>query len=86
MEFTYKTKGVCSSKMVINLDGDTIRSVQIVGGCNGNSKGICSLVQGMKADDVIARCKGIRCGLKSTSCPDQLARALVEAKQQQNKE
>lgn len=86
MEFTYKTKGVCSSKMVIDLDGDTIRSVQIVGGCNGNSKGICSLVQGMKADDVIARCKGIRCGLKSTSCPDQLARALVEAKQQQNKE
>ena len=55
MKYTYKTKGTCSSQMIVDLDGDVIKSVEIIGGCNGNAKGICSLVKGMKADDVIAR-------------------------------
>lgn len=83
MKYTYKTKGTCSSKITLDIDGDIVRSVEFTGGCNGNTKGIGSLVQGMKVDDVIARCKGIKCGFKSTSCPDQLAQALLEAKSQQ---
>jgi uncharacterized protein (TIGR03905 family) len=83
MEYQYKTKGTCSSGIIVDLDGDTIKSVKIIGGCNGNAKGICSLVQGMKADEVIQRCKGIQCGFKQTSCPDQLANALLQALKQQ---
>jgi uncharacterized protein TIGR03905 len=70
--------------MIVELDGDTVKSVKIIGGCNGNAKGICSLVQGMKTDEVIRRCKGIRCGFKPTSCPDQLANALLQAQKQQS--
>lgn len=76
----YKTKGVCSRSIDIELDGDRIKSVKFNGGCNGNTKGIASLVQGMKIDDVIARLKGTDCGRRGTSCPDQLARALEQAK------
>ena len=76
----YKTKGVCSRSIDIELDGDTIKSVKFNGGCNGNTKGIASLVQGMKIDDVIARLKGTDCGGRGTSCPDQLAKALELAK------
>ena len=72
----YKTKGTCSSMIDIEMDGDIIKSVAFRGGCNGNLQGISKLVQGMKAEDAIARLKGIRCGFKSTSCPDQLAVAL----------
>jgi uncharacterized protein (TIGR03905 family) len=66
--------------MLIELDGDVIRSVQIKGGCSGNLQGICALIKGMKADEVIRRCAGIHCGTKPTSCPDQLAKALMQAK------
>lgn len=76
----YKPKGVCSQLIDIELDGDTIKSVAFYGGCNGNLKGIASLVQGMKVDDAIERLEGITCGFKPTSCPDQLAQALKEAK------
>lgn len=69
--------------MIVELDGDTVRSVRVVGGCNGNLQGIAKLVEGMKADDVIERLRGIRCGAKLTSCPDQLAAALMEAKKLQ---
>lgn len=62
------------------MDGDTIQSVAFTGGCNGNLQGISSLVQGMNINDAIAKLKGIRCGFKDTSCPDQLARALEEYK------
>ena len=79
----YKTKGVCSRSIDIELDGDTIKSVKFNGGCNGNTKGIASLVQGMKIDDVIARLKGPDCGGRGTSCPDQLAKALELAKAEQ---
>lgn len=79
MMYTYQTRGTCSRKIEIELDGDTIKRVAFTGGCNGNAKGIASLVAGMKAEDVIARCEGITCGLRSTSCPDQLAKALRAA-------
>lgn len=72
----YQPKGVCSSSIDIEVENDTIKFVQFFGGCNGNLQGICSLVTGMKVDDAISRLKGIRCGFKGTSCPDQLALAL----------
>ena len=72
----YRPKGVCSQLIRVELDGDTIKNVEFVGGCNGNTQGISSLVRGMKVDDAIARMEGITCGYKSTSCPDQLAQAL----------
>lgn len=76
---TYKTKGVCSRAINFELDGDTIKSVEFVGGCAGNTAGIAKLVCGMKVDDVITRLEGTQCGFKGTSCPDQLAKALKEA-------
>lgn len=79
MTFTYQTKGTCSRKIEIELDGDTIQQVTFTGGCNGNAKGIASLVSGMKVEDVIARCEGITCGMRPTSCPDQLSKALRAA-------
>ena len=78
--FVYKPKGVCSREIRIELDGDTIKKVEFEGGCNGNTKGIAGLVEGMKIDDVIGRLEGIRCGFRSTSCPDQLSKALTAAR------
>lgn len=75
-EMEYKTKGTCSSKIEFDLDGDVIRNVRFTGGCNGNLQGISRLVEGMPAQEAISRLEGIRCGFKSTSCPDQLAKAL----------
>lgn len=75
----YKTHGVCSSLIHVELDGDKIKDVYFVGGCNGNLQGISSLVKGMKVEDAIERLDGIKCGSKKTSCPDQLAQALREA-------
>lgn len=72
----YQTKGVCSSSIDIEVENGVIKFVEFFGGCNGNLKGIASLVTGMKVDDAIAKLKGIRCGFKPTSCPDQLAQAL----------
>lgn len=79
MEYHYRTKGTCSREIILDLDGDIVKSVKFIGGCNGNTKGVSALVKGMKADDVISRLKGIRCGFKPTSCPDQLAIALLQA-------
>ena len=79
---TYKTKGTCSRSITIVLDGDIVESVSFEGGCDGNTHGIENLVVGMKADDVISRLDGIRCGFKSTSCPDQLATALKSVAEQ----
>lgn len=72
----YIPNGVCSKEIDIELKDGVIDSVQFTGGCNGNLKGICALVKGMKPEDAIARLKGIKCGFKQTSCPDQLAHAL----------
>ena len=78
MVYRYKTKGTCSSAIIIDLaDDDTINSVEFYGGCNGNAKGNAALVKGMKAQEVIAKLSGIKCGFKNTSCPDQLATALT---------
>lgn len=73
---TYKTKGVCSQKIDIEMDGDIIKSVVFTGGCHGNLQGISRLVEGMNKSEAIEKLEGIRCGFKSTSCPDQLAQAL----------
>ncbi len=72
----YMTKGTCASAIDVELKDGVIDSVQFYGGCNGNLQGIAALVKGMAPEDAIARLKGIRCGFKSTSCPDQLAKAL----------
>ncbi len=73
-------KGVCSRSISFDIDENhIITNVSFVGGCNGNLKGVSALCEGMKAEDVIERCKGIKCGFKNTSCPDQLASALEEA-------
>ena len=80
MQYEYKTKGTCSQKIFFDIEDGKVKNVQFLGGCNGNLKGIGALVEGMNVDDVITRLEGIKCGMKSTSCPDQLAKALKEAK------
>lgn len=82
MKFSYKTKGTCSSAIQLELEDGVIRSVEFQGGCNGNLQGIAALVKGMKAQDAIAKLRGIRCGFKPTSCPDQLSIALEQAMEQ----
>ena len=80
MEYKYKTKGVCSTEIIFDIDEETkiINDLKVINGCNGNLKGISSLVKGMKVDDVISRLEGITCGYRNTSCPDQIAMALKE--------
>ena len=75
----YKTRGVCSQAIQFELDGDTIKHVNFIGGCSGNTQGVAALVRGMKAADAVARLEGIDCRGKGTSCPDQLAKALKQA-------
>ena len=79
MQYEYKTKGTCSRSILFDIEDGKLKNVQFIGGCNGNLKGISALVDGMNVQDVIARVEGIQCGMKSTSCPDQLAQALKEA-------
>lgn len=76
----YKTRGTCSSYIDFEISDGVLTDVKFSGGCSGNTQGIASLVKGMKMDDVIEKLKGIRCGYRATSCPDQLAKALEEAK------
>ena len=80
--YQYKTKGTCSQMISFDLEDGKVKNVSFLGGCNGNLKGIAALVEGMDIDAVIERLEGIRCGMKSTSCPDQLAKALRAAKEQ----
>ena len=80
MQYTYKTKGTCSQMINFEVVDGKVTNVQFLGGCNGNLKGIGALVEGMSVDEVISRVEGIKCGMKATSCPDQLAQALKEAK------
>ena len=77
-QITYTTHGTCSRQITINVEDGIVTDVSFVGGCSGNTQGVASLVRGMKIEDVIARLKGIRCGGKPTSCPDQLATALEQ--------
>ena len=80
MQYTYKTKGTCSQMISFEINDGKVSNVQFLGGSNGNLKGIGALVEGMGVDEVISRVEGIKCGMKATSCPDQLAKALMEAK------
>ena len=79
MHYEYKTKGTCSPKILFDLEDGKIHNVEFISGCNGNLQGIGRLVEGMDAQEVIARISGIRCGMKPTSCPDQLATAIKKA-------
>lgn len=79
MPYMYRTRGVCSSLIEIELDGNVVKSAAIRGGCDGNGKGVASLVVGMTVDEVQKKLSGITCGFRSTSCPDQLAKAVTEA-------
>lgn len=80
MTYTYKTQGTCSTHIELDIEDDIVKEVVFWNGCNGNLQGISRLVKGMAVSDVISRLKGIRCGTRSTSCPDQLCKALQEMK------
>ena len=79
MQYEYKTKGTCSQRILFDIEDGKVMNVQFIGGCNGNLQGIGRLVEGMDATEIIERIKGIHCGAKPTSCPDQLATALEKA-------
>ena len=81
MQFEYTTKGTCSRKIFFEIEDGKVHNVEFLSGCNGNLQGIGKLVEGMDIDEVIRRIDGIRCGGKPTSCPDQLATALKQAKE-----
>lgn len=85
MEYRYKPQGVCSREMIFDIEDGVIKSLQIVGGCDGNTKEISKLVISMKLEDVIEKLKGIQCGYKGTSCPDQLSKALEKYLIEENK-
>lgn len=80
MQFECKTKGTCSQRIYFRIEDGKVYDVEFLGGCNGNLQGIGKLVEGMEIDEVISRLDGIHCGMKPTSCPDQLASALKKAK------
>ena len=79
MQYEFKTSGTCSQRILFDIEDGIVKNVQFLGGCNGNLQGIGRLVEGMDVHEVIRRIEGIHCGAKTTSCPDQLARALKEA-------
>lgn len=79
MIITYKPKGVCSRKFTIEVKDGVVQSMEAVGGCSGNLQGLSALLRGMKVEEAIKRMEGIRCGMKATSCPDQIAQALKTA-------
>lgn len=79
MRYTYKTSGTCSQRIDFDIDDDIISNVEFTGGCNGNTKGVCSLVDGMTVEQIEKKLKNIKCGMKKTSCPDQLSKAVREA-------
>ncbi|MGN1117465.1 MAG: TIGR03905 family TSCPD domain-containing protein [Acutalibacteraceae bacterium] len=81
--YIYKTTGTCARAIEVELDGDIVKSVRFDGGCNGNTKGVSKLVEGKTVDEVYNALSGIRCGFKTTSCPDQLAQAVVAARDAQ---
>ena len=82
MEYRYMPKGVCSMQMIFEIENNIIKKLKIIGGCPGNTVGVSKLVEGRDIDEVIEMLKGIPCGIKGTSCPDQVARALEEYKKE----
>lgn len=85
MTHSYKTRGTCSRQIDFEIDNGIVKNVSFFGGCNGNLKGISALVEGRPAEEVIALLKGMKCGFKNTSCPDQLAQALEKALNDESK-
>lgn len=81
MKYSYNTKGVCAVKLDFEVENGVVKNVRYTGGCDGNHKGLSSLVEGMKVDDVIERLSGIKCGGKNSSCPEQLANALKDLRE-----
>ena len=81
MQYEHQNKGTCSRSVLFDIEDGKVKNVQYIGGCNGNLKGIGALVEGMEIDEAIRRLEGIQCGMKATSCPDQLAQALKEVKE-----
>lgn len=79
MRYEFKTKGTCSQKVIFGLDDDIVSNVEVIGGCNGNLKGICSLIDGLTVQEIYDKLAGIRCQSKATSCPDQIAQAVMMA-------
>ena len=84
MKYIYEPQGVCSMQMIFEIEGDTIKDLKIIGGCPGNTVGVSALVKGKKVDEIIELLKGIPCGMKGTSCPDQVSKALQEYKEKYN--
>ncbi len=84
MEYTYQTEGTCSTQIKFELNGDVVTNVRFFGGCNGNLKAISSLVNGLTVEQIEEKCRGIKCGFKSTSCADQLAKAIRKAYEEQS--
>lgn len=82
MNYTYKTQGVCASKIEFEITDGVVDNIRFIGGCSGNTQGVAKLANGRKVEEVISLIEGIRCGFKTTSCPDQLAQALKAAKAQ----
>lgn len=80
MKYSYRTKGICAQQIDLEINGDVITNVKFYGGCDGNLKAIPKLVDGWTADQIAEKCSGIQCGFKNTSCADQLAHAVLEAK------
>ena len=82
MQYEYKTQGVCSSRILFDIEDGKVNNIRFIGGCSGNTQGVASLANGRPVDEVISLLSGIRCGSKNTSCPDQLACAITEALKQ----
>lgn len=85
MKYTYKTKGTCSIEISFDIDNDIVTNISFLGGCNGNLKAIAKLVDGWRVDDIVEKLSGNTCGRRTTSCADQLAVAVNEAKMKMNK-
>lgn len=79
MNYSYKTRGVCSMQINFDIEDNKVHNVKFLGGCSGNTQGVAALIEGMDVNEAISRMKGIKCGPRSTSCPDQLATALEQA-------
>ena len=79
MHYTYKTKGTCSQQIDLDINGDIVSNVSFLGGCNGNTKAVAALVEGLTVDQIVSKIGGMQCGFRGTSCPDQLSIAVQEA-------
>ena len=84
MTHSYKTRGVCARSISFDIEDNIVKNIKFSGGCSGNTQGVAKLAEGMTTDEIIARLSGIKCGMKPTSCPDQMSKALLEYKKSEN--